>query len=204
MSRASWVTSFVGLSGDPFSTPRRWGRACGRASEHHLHPRRRPGLRRRAVLEPRGQDRHAEPGPAGRRGDGLHRRAFGLGGLHADALRHPDRPICLAVAAAGGRAGRLQPAADRAGPPDRGRTAPPGRLPDDRRRQVAPRHGLGAAAGQARITDAIEKGADGWNVDFTRPIANGPTAVGFDDYFGHQRPRWTWCRTRSSRTTASP
>ncbi len=35
-----------------------------------------------------------------------------------------------------------------------------------------------------RFTDDIEKGADGWKVDFTRPIANGPTAVGFDEYFG--------------------
>ncbi|MHB1560236.1 MAG: sulfatase family protein [Isosphaeraceae bacterium] len=39
-------------------------------------------------------------------------------------------------------------------------------------------------AGKPRFTDAIEKGADGWNVDFTRPIAGGPTAVGFDEYFG--------------------
>jgi arylsulfatase A-like enzyme len=38
--------------------------------------------------------------------------------------------------------------------------------------------------GKPRFTDAIEKGADGWNVDFTRPIANGPNAVGFDEYFG--------------------
>jgi arylsulfatase A-like enzyme len=38
--------------------------------------------------------------------------------------------------------------------------------------------------GKPRFTDAIEKGADGWNVDFTRPIAGGPTAVGFDEYFG--------------------
>jgi arylsulfatase A-like enzyme len=26
--------------------------------------------------------------------------------------------------------------------------------------------------------------ADGWKVDYTRPIANGPTVVGFDEYFG--------------------
>jgi len=32
--------------------------------------------------------------------------------------------------------------------------------------------------------DNIEKGPEGWNVDFTRPIANGPNAVGFDYYFG--------------------
>ncbi len=35
-----------------------------------------------------------------------------------------------------------------------------------------------------RFTDAIEEGADGWNVDFTRPIAGGPNAIGFDEYFG--------------------
>lgn len=38
--------------------------------------------------------------------------------------------------------------------------------------------------GRPPFTDAIEKGPDGWNVDFARPIANGPTAVGFDEYFG--------------------
>ncbi len=38
--------------------------------------------------------------------------------------------------------------------------------------------------GKRPFTDAIEKGADGWNVDFTRPIAGGPTSVGFDEYFG--------------------
>lgn len=32
--------------------------------------------------------------------------------------------------------------------------------------------------------DRIEKGPEGWNVDFTQPIANGPNAVGFDYYFG--------------------
>jgi arylsulfatase A-like enzyme len=32
--------------------------------------------------------------------------------------------------------------------------------------------------------DVIEKGSEGWNVDFTRPITNGPNSVGFDYYFG--------------------
>jgi arylsulfatase A-like enzyme len=32
--------------------------------------------------------------------------------------------------------------------------------------------------------DDIEKGPEGWNVDFARPIANGPLSVGFDYYFG--------------------
>ena len=30
----------------------------------------------------------------------------------------------------------------------------------------------------------IEKGPDGWNADFTRPIANGPNRLGFDYFFG--------------------
>jgi arylsulfatase A len=38
--------------------------------------------------------------------------------------------------------------------------------------------------GKPRFTDAIEQGADGWNVDFARPIAGGPNSVGFDEYFG--------------------
>jgi arylsulfatase A len=32
--------------------------------------------------------------------------------------------------------------------------------------------------------DNIEKGEDGWRVDFTKPIRNGPNSVGFDYYFG--------------------
>lgn len=34
------------------------------------------------------------------------------------------------------------------------------------------------------FTDAIEKGEDGWNVDFTQPIKRGPNFYGFDYYFG--------------------
>ena len=32
--------------------------------------------------------------------------------------------------------------------------------------------------------DTIEKGPDGWNVDFTQPIGGGPLRVGFEHYFG--------------------
>ncbi len=32
--------------------------------------------------------------------------------------------------------------------------------------------------------DRIEKGPEGWNVDYARPITKGPTSVGFDYYFG--------------------
>ena len=34
------------------------------------------------------------------------------------------------------------------------------------------------------FSDTIEKGADGWRVDFARPIIRGPNAAGFDYYFG--------------------
>ena len=32
--------------------------------------------------------------------------------------------------------------------------------------------------------DTIEKGPDGWNVDFTKPVGGGPLRVGFEHYFG--------------------
>ncbi|HYT60869.1 MAG TPA: arylsulfatase [Haliangiales bacterium] len=35
-----------------------------------------------------------------------------------------------------------------------------------------------------KFTDTIEKGADGWRVDFTKPIRNGPNSLGFDYFFG--------------------
>ena len=36
----------------------------------------------------------------------------------------------------------------------------------------------------APFGDGIEKGEDGWRVDFSQPIQRGPTAFGFDYYFG--------------------
>ena len=51
-------------------------------------------------------------------------------------------------------------------------------------RQVAPGHGVGPQARHARVRRRIEKGPEGWNVDFTQPIAGGPNSVGFDYYFG--------------------
>lgn len=38
--------------------------------------------------------------------------------------------------------------------------------------------------GTPPFVDAIEKGPDGWNADFTQAIARGPTTVGFNRYFG--------------------
>jgi arylsulfatase A-like enzyme len=34
------------------------------------------------------------------------------------------------------------------------------------------------------FTDKIEKGPEGWNVDFTKPFGGGPLRVGFEHYFG--------------------
>jgi arylsulfatase A len=38
--------------------------------------------------------------------------------------------------------------------------------------------------GEYRPEDVIEKGPEGWKVDWTKPAANGPLATGFDYYFG--------------------
>jgi arylsulfatase A-like enzyme len=42
----------------------------------------------------------------------------------------------------------------------------------------------GQKPGTPPFDDKIEKGADGWNADFTQAIASGPTTVGFARYFG--------------------
>jgi len=39
-------------------------------------------------------------------------------------------------------------------------------------------------SGAQPFGDDIENGEDGWRVDFTKPITNGPNRVGFDYYFG--------------------
>lgn len=38
--------------------------------------------------------------------------------------------------------------------------------------------------GTKAYQDVIEKGEEGWGVDFTKPFLNGPTARGFDQFFG--------------------
>jgi len=38
--------------------------------------------------------------------------------------------------------------------------------------------------GTPAFDDRIEKGSDGWNADFTKPITRGPVSVGFQKYFG--------------------
>ncbi len=38
--------------------------------------------------------------------------------------------------------------------------------------------------GTAPFNDGIEKGADGWKVDFSKPILRGPNTQGFDYFFG--------------------
>lgn len=38
--------------------------------------------------------------------------------------------------------------------------------------------------GTPAFDDRIEKGSDGWNADFSKPISRGPTSFGFARYFG--------------------
>ncbi len=38
--------------------------------------------------------------------------------------------------------------------------------------------------GAEQFDDTIEKGTDGWRVDFSKPIHNGPNTAGFDYYYG--------------------
>ena len=83
-------------------------------------------------------------------GHDVHRRPLRFGGLHADALRHPDRPLQLAVAAAERRAVRLLAPPDRDRPADRAGAAEAARLPHRLHRQVAPGHGLAPEEGRLR------------------------------------------------------
>jgi arylsulfatase A len=39
-------------------------------------------------------------------------------------------------------------------------------------------------SGAPEFKDNIEKGSEGWNVDFSKPFREGPTSVGFDSFFG--------------------
>ncbi|MDB6052687.1 MAG: Arylsulfatase, partial [Verrucomicrobiales bacterium] len=38
--------------------------------------------------------------------------------------------------------------------------------------------------GAQPFNDSIEKGEEGWRVDYTKPIANGPNSIGFEYFFG--------------------
>ena len=51
-------------------------------------------------------------------------------------------------------------------------------------------------------TDGAPAKGDGSNVDFAKPIADGPTTLGFDSYYGIA-PRWTCRPTCTSRTITS-
>ena len=108
---------------------------------------------------------------------------------------------CLAVAAEGGRARPLGPAPDRARPAHAARVPEAARLRHRLPRQVAPRLDLAdprrkaPASGPDRLS----------NVDFTRPIADGPTARGFDSYFGTDLPNYPpYCSSRTTGRSASP
>ena len=77
-------------------------------------------------------------------GDAVHRRPHRLGRLHADALRHPDRPLRLADAAEERRAGGYSPPLIEPGRLTVAGAAEAARLPHRLRRQVAPRAWTGS------------------------------------------------------------
>jgi arylsulfatase A-like enzyme len=45
----------------------------------------------------------------------------------------------------------------------------------------------------------------GWNIDFTRPLENGPTSRGFDYFFGMDAPNYPpYCYIENNRTIGIP
>ena len=99
------VRAGVGIEGygtEAISTP----------PEHRLHHGRRCGVRGFGLLQSRLAHPDAQHRPAGEGGDALYRRAFPLGGLHADALWGAERALLLALAARTGRALCLRAATD--------------------------------------------------------------------------------------------
>ena len=67
---------------------------------------------------------------------------------------------------------------------DRRRAAEAARLPHRLRRQVAPGPGLVARPTAATRSTRSTAKTTVPGVDYARPIANGPTTLGFDEYFG--------------------
>ena len=71
---------------------------------------------RPALLQPQIGRTDAQRRPSRHARGTLHRHARALGGLHAEPLRNPDRPLLLANPPETGRAERLRSRPDRAGP----------------------------------------------------------------------------------------
>ena len=114
--------------------------------------------------------------------DAFHGCPLELGGLHAHALRNPDRALRLAIVAQVGRAQRLFKPPDRARPADGARVLAAARLSDRMRRQVAPRHGLAAQGRQSLGQDRHRLGGR-----LRQAHRQRADAVGFDEYLRHQR-----------------
>ena len=129
-----------------------WRRAPPRASAEP--PRRQHCLYwltiwvgRSALLQSQIGSSHASRGPAGLAGGALHRHALAVCGMHADPLRHSDRPLLLAKPSEAGRAKRVRSGPDRAGPPHRAGNAPLPRLLHGGHRKMASRPGRPAEDG---------------------------------------------------------
>ncbi len=112
-----------------------------RSTEHRPHLCRRPGLRRRRVL--RGDaGPHAAYRPDGAGGPAVHRRPRTVVNLHALPIRPAHGGIRVATERDGRPPGRCRPH-HRARAIDPARDAEARGLCDGRRRQVAPRAGIG-------------------------------------------------------------
>ena len=154
-----------------------------------------------SLLQPSVEDSHAQPGPARDRGHALHRRACAGRRLHADPLRPADGPLLLPLAPQGRRAAAVGCAADRARPAHRPRAAAPATAT----RPPASASGTSAGPGRPK-TASPPPSTDGLgNVDFTKPIADGPTTRGFDYYFGVDLPNYPpYCFIENDRTVGLP
>ena len=113
-------------------------------AQHHLHSRRRHGIRRYGMQQLRLQNSHAAPRPPRRPRNALYRCPCLLQRLLAQPLRPAHGSLLLAHSAQKQRPMALGSALNRSRPSHRSQAAAPAGLPHRLHRQVAPRLGMGA------------------------------------------------------------
>ena len=174
------------LSLSPCSSPLSRPPARGAdAAQRRRDPRRRSRLRRRRRVQPRRPHPHTASRSTGARGDAVHRRAHGVGRVHADALRAAHGPLSVAHAAAARRVVGQRRCAHRAGPHDAWRRCSATRAitpPVSASGTSALRWAATPGATPDRTTNT-EKAPVDW-IDYAGRIADGPTHHGFTEFFG--------------------
>jgi len=71
------------------------------------------------------------------------------------------------------------------------------KIPDGKRRLFAP--------GRGQFPDVTDEHRQAWRDVYSRPIGGGPTARGFDEYFGTDVPNWPpYCFIENDRTVGIP